>query len=192
MNITNENDKREISQLWFVALYYFECAIKIKNEVPSEHLQKTVQEITDIYEKQAKSGCKEEIIPQDICKKIMLLNAHLGSCAVRLNTIDELLGKEYGTSSKWTLYEKLKNKNNENDIKDNAKKIIHFLLRHNIAHHEKEALLKQEYINMQNGFRRFTIGDLYKSIDLVMKEIEKDISSAIQKYSIYRIDFNCC
>lgn len=191
MNIRDSDDIREIGQLWFAGLYYFECATKVKNDIKNDFLNYTVQEITDIYEKQNDPNYTGEKIPIEICKNIMLFTAHLGSCAVRISTIDELLGEKYQVKGRWKLYKKLDKNNTKYKIKKNLNQIIHFLLRHNIAHYEKKPLSNQRK-NMQEVLIKLKINILYEKMEYIKKNMEFDISTTIQKYSIYKFDDNCC
>lgn len=177
MNITDKKDKREIKQLWCAASYYFELAQKIKNELPDNTLLiKTVEKIADLCSAQCNinlTTCNNE--------KIMVLNDHLASCAIRLNTIDEILGRKY-ISNRWYFYEGLKNKTNlkKDDIKNHADKIIHCLLRHCVAHYEPDPASAKYKKTMDAAFKEFTIESLYKNIELVIEEIKKDILPVIQ------------
>lgn len=177
-NITDD-DRREISQLWFIASYYFECATKISNEV-DKYLEKTVQEITDIYKKQCKPDCSKEEIPQDILKKIMLLNAHLGSCAVRLCTIDEILGQKYNSSERWSSYTNLQGqlKQIEGHINDKA---------HEIANISVHRILFQFHFEQyesdpsQEKFLQKFIEELYRNVEHDIKKIVDYIKNDANK-----------
>lgn len=177
ISIKNKDDKREINQLWFSVLYYFELAKEVKEELQEKEpqgLNTTIQNIADNYLKLSDFiGTK---------KQIMLLNAHLASCAVRLYSIDELLGKKY-TSTRWYLYNgliKIKESLKEDDIIKNGDKISHILLRMGIAHKETDDPSPKTHKDVEIAFRKFTIGELYKNIESIKKEIQKELSPFIE------------
>jgi hypothetical protein len=87
-----DDDKREINQLWFVALY-FSLIKKIEIKLPNDIFKETLKSIADKSIKQS--------IFHGILRRIRIFLAHLDSCAIRLNTVDEILNK-YGRSRiKW-------------------------------------------------------------------------------------------
>jgi hypothetical protein len=77
---------REIKQLRFIGTYYFVLSQKIKNRLPKDILASSVRVITDRFS-------REQAFKGDQ-RRVMLLTAHLGSCAIRLATIDEILGED--------------------------------------------------------------------------------------------------
>ena len=177
MNITDKDDKREIKQLWCIASYYFERTRQIESGLQDRTLlKKTVGDIANFCSTQCNCNlatCKN--------KEIMILNAHLASGAIRLNSIDEILGKKY-TSTRWYFYNGLlskKDKLKEDEVAQSAENIIHCILRHAVAHFEPDLPPNHPYQIMDRAFKKFTIENLYKNVELVMKEIKNDISPVL-------------
>jgi len=168
--------KREIRQLWFVADHYLKTAKRYKNRLTNGDLSTTIGDIAKIDQRfdESKFGGSE--------RSIMLLNAHLASCAIRLSTIDEILGKHY-TSTRWDVYKGLKAKGNglkESDIEDNLKNIAHCLLRHNTAHREKQpAGFNGWKSTMEKALQKVTIQKLHENMELVIQRIKNDIAKIL-------------
>ena len=162
--------KREILQLWCVANLYLDLSEKIisAKKLAKKDLQITVKELAD--------KCRSISDIKDAVAYLMEINAHLGSCAVRLNTIDEIFGKSY-TSSRWYFYQGLvekKDKLQAFDITDNLKTIIHCLMRHNVAHRE-DPPGNQAYKTMRDTFNQLKIEELLDNMHCVKKDIKADI-----------------
>jgi hypothetical protein len=163
--------KREIKQLWLISNYYFGLSQKIKDRLPEAALSSSIQAITDNFSyKSAFAGDQ---------RRIMLLTAHLGSCAIRLVTIEDILGID--TSRKrLQKYRSLAGDNNltSDKLKLAVKGIIHFLLRNNIGHCEPHARAnKQSYNTMEEFLKNLTIQQIFETMKLVIKDIEKDIQN---------------
>ncbi len=164
-----KNHKREIIQLWWAADQYFGLAEQTKKNLKKNDLKTNVQGLAN--------KCQHMSDIKDVNEQLMLLNAHLGSCAVRLYSIDELLGKHY-TSTRWFLYVGLEAKKNnlkKDDIMVYSDKIVHILLRHNVAHEEELAEKKAEHKTMQDALQDVEIGRLYESMRLVRGEIGTEL-----------------
>jgi hypothetical protein len=169
---------REISQLWWVAEKYFTLAkgFKDKLECQGKCLQTTVTELSK------KCECYKDI--KKSIEHLMLLNAHLASCAIRLYSIDE---KRKGCSMRWAKYQNLKGNEQlkKPDVKSNIGEIVHLLLRHNVAHEEdlekENKKYKQQYKKMQKVLHSLTIEALYENMKVVKDEIEKDIKKVIEE-----------
>ena len=112
---------------------------------------------------------------------LMKINAHLGSCAVRLNTIDEILGKSY-ISTRWYFYQGLvekKDKLQASDMTDNLDMVVHCLMRHNVAHREDPPGNKA-YEIMREMFDKLKIEVLVEN----MRRVKEGIKADIEKYGI--------
>jgi len=164
--------KREIVQLWWVANHYFDLAEKVisDNKLTTTDLQIKVKELAE------KCQSLSDIENNATNSALMEINAHLGSCAVRLNTIDEILGKSY-ISIRWYFYHGLvekKDKLQPYEITDNLNMIIHCLMRHNVAHRE-DPPGDQAYETMRDTFNQLNIEELFENIRRVKKNIKADI-----------------
>jgi hypothetical protein len=166
---------REAIQLLWVANQYYDLAMKIKSDkkLTAKDLHITVNDLADKC--QSISDINNQIA------LLMKINAHLGSCAVRLNTIDEILGRSY-TSSRWFFYKGLldkKDKLQASDIVDNLNIIIHCLMRHNIAHRE-DPPGNPAYKKMRESFNRLSIGKLLCN----MRHVKEDIEADLRKHGV--------
>ncbi|MHC4489289.1 MAG: hypothetical protein ACYSW7_08970 [Planctomycetota bacterium] len=172
--MTSEHE-REIIQLWWVANHYLGLAdaIMIRDKELLDKGNATRMKVEELADK-----CQSipYIENNAINRALMEINAHLGSCAVRLNTIDEILGKSY-ISSRWYFYQGLvekKDKLQTYDITDNLNIIIHFLMRHNVAHRE-DPPGNQAYKTMRDTFNQLKIEELLNNMHCVKKDIKADI-----------------
>jgi hypothetical protein len=107
----------------------------------------------------------------------MLLTAHLGSCAIRLVTIEEILGEDISKKRLHT-YNSLKGKNDITceKLKRVKERIIHFLLRNNVGHHEPHGMGdKPSYNTMEKFLGKLSINQIFESMKSVIEDIEKDI-----------------
>jgi hypothetical protein len=156
MNLKN---KREIRQLLIVAKYYFILAKRQVRKITKEDLRKTprIFESEDFQKKSSKS--------------LLLFTAHLGSCAVRMTTIDELL-----QSDRWKYYKDIKDKKIQPDD-DNIRKFIHHLMRHNIGHNE--SYRSKDFKEIREYFNRTTFEKMYEGINNVLKDMEKEIKKIL-------------
>jgi hypothetical protein len=170
--------KREIRQLWFIADHYLKTAKRNKNRLTNKDLSTTISNIAEIGQRfdQSKFGGSE--------RTIMLLNAHLASCAMRLTTIDEILGRHY-TSRRWKDYKDLISKGKkgtlkECDIENCLEVIAHCLLRHNTAHREKQPAGFNDWKStMEKALQKVTTKELYKNMELVIESIKNDIAKIL-------------
>lgn len=172
MQIENDSDARETTQLLIMATRYFSLGKKEKEKITDEQ----------ILTKKASELSKEEHMRIDI----MFTNAHLSSCAVRLCTIDEKL-EDFCRKSK----------NNHRDLRCSKykatkcevenkipfkkedivnKKILHFLLRHNIAHVEADKSPRwQRYKDFEEILITFSINEKYDAIGNIINDIKSDL-----------------
>jgi hypothetical protein len=164
--------KREIKQLWLISNYYFGLCRRIKNRLPAKVLSTSIQDITNNFSIESSfAGDK---------RRIMILTAHLGSCALRLVTIEDILGPDI--SRRLQKYKTLKGDKNLTceRLKLEKQNIIHFLLRNNVGHHEPHAISnKQQYNTMETFLKTLTIQDLFESMGSAIRGIEKDIQQLI-------------
>ena len=161
--------KREIIQLWWVAEQCFELAEQTKKNLKKKGLQTTVQQLAD--------NCQQISDIKGTNEQLVLLNAHLASCAVRLGSIDERLG--HNLSKRRRLYRELEKKCcllKQKDVRNNLDKIVHFLLRHNVAHEEYHSK-KPAHKMLQDTFMKLRIQQLYDSMNQVRYKMEKELKS---------------
>jgi len=171
------DDKREIVQLWWAGRKYFKMAEDVREDLSDDDLQLTV--------KQLANKCEKMSDIKGVTALQMKLNAHLGSCAIRLYSIDE---KCRGMSVRWSDYESLKNKKDALTVSEVLQKketVVHFLLRHNVAHEEDATskIQKHEkaYKTMQDALQELKIEQLYENMRLVRDEMEKELAPIISK-----------
>ena len=106
----------------------------------------------------------------------MLLTAHLGSCAIRLATIEEIFGEAISKKRLHT-YNTLEGDNNTTceKLKRFQGRIIHFLLRHNVGHSEPHGIAKPSHNTMEEFLHKLSINEVFESMKSVIKQIGKDI-----------------
>jgi hypothetical protein len=156
--------QREITQLWWVAERYSKMSEKTKNKLKEKELQTTVKEHAD--------RCHNISDIKGPDKWLMLLTAHLTSCAVRLCTIDDIMHSERQRFYKQLVQEKdLENSR----LRNNLDKIVHYLLRHNVAHPEDWSERKIQYGKMQTTFMNLTIDELYENMRVIRNAIVDEI-----------------
>jgi len=156
---------REIAQLWWVSEQYFQMSEKVMKKLNKKDLRTKVKELGD--------RCEDISRIKDTDKLLVMLNAHLASCSVRLFTIDEKI-----KSMRCLCYKKLKKMNHleESNLRKNLDKIVHYLLRHNLAHPEEWSNYKKQYNIMQKTFMNLTIYELYENVKLVRGAIINEIT----------------
>ena len=159
---------REIKQLWFIGNYYFLLSQKIKNRLPKDILASSVRVITDRF------SCEQAFVGDQ--RRVMLLTAHLGSCAIRLATIDEILGKDISRKRLHT-YNTLEGKPDMTckKLERDKQRIIHFVLRHNIGHQEPHGKRKQSHNTMEEFLGKLSVEQVFESMESVIRDIRKDI-----------------
>jgi len=171
MNNKGNNIKREVKQLWCIANYYFCEAEKLKDNLQPNFFKQT---ISDISYNQSDTTIEMEITNE------MKFSAHLGSCAIRLSTIEERL-KSYGKESKrnqiYAALGKLSDVSQET-IQKNTKNnnIFHFFFRNIIAHKEPLGEGKKVYQAMETFFKAQNHNEIYSNISKSLKEIKDDIN----------------
>jgi hypothetical protein len=124
----NEDERREIAQLWAVAEMYYTLATDAKSHLVPTELKMTVGEFAE--------RCKNRSY-LDEHTPLLFTVAHLASCAVRLHSIEEKLN-----SKRWQEYWKIATSKDQErikqELKNNIDSFIHFLMRHGVAHSESE------------------------------------------------------
>jgi len=170
MDTISNEQKREIKQLWFISQYYFALSRKIKNRLPEAILSKSIRIITQDF------SAVQSIVGD--LRSAMLLTAHLGSCAVRLDTIEQILGKEI--SKRLQKYDSLigeKENLTLQRLEGTENHIIHFLLRNNIGHLEPHAVsCNMAFNTAEKFFQALTINQIFESMIIVIKSIKGDIN----------------
>lgn len=134
-------------------------------------MSSSIQAITDNF------SCKSVFAGDQ--RRIMLLTAHLGSCAIRLVTIEDILGTDI-SRKRLQKYKSVAGDNNLtcDKLKLAVKGIVHFLLRNNIGHFEPHAMAnKQSYNTMEEFLKKLTIQQIFQSMKLIIKDIERDIQN---------------
>lgn len=165
----DQNDKRELLQLWYVADYYMRAAKSIYNE---DSLNISIKDFSD--------KCKSLSEIERVSSTILCI-AHLDSAAARMWSIDEKLQSEEGMRSSMSIY----NNNIKKYIMDNKRiddfttckanlkkymdETIHLVLRNLISHGELE--------NSMKVVDDIKLGELYKSMQNAFCRIEKDLLS---------------
>ena len=152
----NHQKHREIKQLWFIANYYLNLSKECLNKIPKDEFKKRKGD----KDKECENNQKFEIN-----KEWMIASAHLASAALRLRTIEGVIGDDISVRGK--LYRKIKK--DENKLKKNLSKIIHYLFRNIPAHPEKWHKMEMGVIENLN------LAEIYKYLDAVREAIEKDI-----------------
>jgi hypothetical protein len=171
METMTAEQKREIKQLWLISNYYFNLSQKIKDRLPQRVLSSSIQATADNF------SSKSAFVGDQ--RRIMFLTAHLGSCAIRLVTIEDILGTDI-SRKRLQKYKSLVGDNNLtcNKLKLAVKGIIHFLLRNNIGHYEPHGMAsKQSYNTMEEFLKKLTIQQIFESMKSVIKDIGKDIKN---------------
>jgi hypothetical protein len=133
MNTNVDDIKREVKQLWRIANYYFCEAKSLKENLQPDFLQQSIKEISD--------NQTDTSIEIDITKE-MIFSSHLGSCAIRLATVEERLkscGKESKRNQIYSALRKLHDVSQET-LGNNSKNsnIFHLFFRNIIAHKEPQ------------------------------------------------------
>jgi len=162
---------REITQLWWIADEYFRLTDQVKKYLSDGDLQTTVEKLA--------KKCQHVSEITGTNALLMLLNAHLASCAVRLYSIDE---KRRGCSKRWKIYKDLERKEDKltvTEVNKTISSIVHFLLRHNVAH-EEQFENKGSHLIVRAAFIKLTVGKLYQNMLQVKNNIKKDIASILQ------------
>ena len=173
--MSKKNDmRREAIQLWRIANYYFCEARSLMNNLQPEFLQ---QKISSIAENQM--NIKIEAEPT----KEMIFSAHLGSCAIRLSTIEELLfrcGKESERKKTYDALRKLSDVS-QDTIEGNIRNlnIFHLFFRNIIAHREPQGEgRKKVYQEMERFFKARTHDEVYNYIQKSLEETKTDIEKS--------------
>lgn len=163
-----DEQKREIKQLWFIGNYYFQLAQRIKTRLPKNVLGRSVQDLT--------TGFLIKPAFEADQRRVMLLTAHLGSCATRLATIDEIFGDNISKKRLHT-YNTLEGKSDLTckKLEQNRHRIIHFILRHNIGHQEPHGKRKQSHNTMEDFLGQLSVRQIFESMESALRDIRKDI-----------------
>ncbi len=156
--------KRELMQLWFVSKKYFGLALAEKSKIEPTTLKWTVRNLADKC--RDRSGLSEN---QDL----IYFSAHLHSCAVRLNSIEENL-----KSSRWGGYQELKDEDGQRvqqEIVNNPTGYIHFLLRHSVAHSESRRKKERAFEAMYDTYLDLDFDSIFMSMSALMQSMESEL-----------------
>ncbi len=150
MDFTDQS--REINQLFIVAKMYHELAKDLRSQLEDMILQLKIRQFAEY--------CKDISY---LHNNITLIHAiaHLSSSAIRLYSIDEILK---ATSTRWSEYSRIRQIKDKNQVKkevgNQIDNLIHFLLRHMVAHSESEWKRFKKYKNAYEA-----MSDLYFELD---------------------------
>ena len=137
----NQNNQRQIEQLWMVANVYYDLATSLKDHLSYDQLKLTVREFAN--------QCQDLTYLQQN-KNLVLAIAHLASSAIRLYSIDEL---QKDNSIHWSKYHGILGSTDSIKartlIQEQIVDVVHFLLRHMVAHSEDEWRGNKKYQNKQ-------------------------------------------
>ncbi len=164
--------QRQIDQLWIVAKMYHELALNLKSHMDVAPLQLTVREFAE--------HCKDLSY---LHKNIALLyaSAHLSSSAIRLYSIEEVRKSK---SIRWTEYDRIRKMTDkhqvEQDVKTQTDSLVHFLLRHMVAHSEFEwkrfKQYKIAYEAMHDIYFDLDYNTIFAAMSTVIERIKKELS----------------
>lgn len=165
---------REVKQLWRIANFYFCEATSLKKNTnfPSDFLSQKISEIAD---NQIGANIDEQPTSE------MKFSAHLGSCAIRLATIEERLYKAGKESNRNRIYEALRKLNSVSQAtleRNNSNaNLFHFLFRNIVAHIEPHGEGKKAYQDMEIFFKSQNHEQVYSYIHDALKEIKIEIEN---------------
>lgn len=166
--------RREINQLWLVAQEFYNVAISKKNTLPVGLLAMTVREFS--------RKCQDRTyLNQNM--GLLIACANLASSAIRLYSIDEC---QKCNSKRWSKYHGIfghpDHEKAKRDILNNLDLIIHFLLRHTVAHSEDEWKDNKQYEKKKIGFESLeqvyldlTYEKIFSSMTNLMRPLEVEI-----------------
>jgi hypothetical protein len=163
-----EVKKREMRHLWFIAKHYYSLSKKLRNKLPENILSKTIGEFAN-----------EDYRQKDIVGEIkwaMLMTAHLASCATRLNTIEDILGKS--RSPRFKTYDDMRkdDKLSESHLASEATNIIHFILRNVIGHFEPHGMDRRypSYNIMESYYKKLTFREIVEHMEALIYKMKTD------------------
>jgi len=84
MHAAQSLENREIQPLWNAAKLYWEELLNEKANIPRKDMNSPIKCLVDKY----------EMSSEDYNKAFFRYSCHLGSCAIRLYSIDELIASE--------------------------------------------------------------------------------------------------
>lgn len=167
-------DNIEIEQLLTVAKLYLKLSKSAKNKLNNKLLNTPIKKLTN----QEKSN-----------SNLIKYSAHLGSCAIRLFTIDDKLKNESNDPKSMVnslscirinCYNDMKQdedyiKYTKNDIISNN--LLHIVFRHNIAHLEEDKKIGSNPAkeHFQNIFIEFSHKELNTNLNIIYDSIRKDL-----------------
>jgi hypothetical protein len=135
---------REIKQLLHAAVNFYRLAKRAYDKLSTSQRKLTVIDVATSFER--------NVYPNDE-NRISIVISYLSSAAIRISTIDEVLGLKPQND---TLYKQMDMAN------------IHHYLRDNIAHKEPDACAKQDWLNRQRFIDEKSVEDLYLGISKAM------------------------
>ena len=172
MSPLTSSHKREIRQLWDVAVTYWELAEDIAKDIPDGRMLLTCDEISKYYDTGIPTDSNE--------KRLNILLAHLSSAAIRLVTIDERFEK--AGCRVFLKYRALYKSSLPTDcevwINSNFADFVHQILRDNAAHIEEanDKNMEQLYRARQEVVRGKTLKQIVNAFGAVMKKFAPTLS----------------
>ncbi len=148
-----------------------------------------MKDLTHEFLHQKLGALAEDQIDTDIDTKSTkenIFSAHLGSCAIRLSTIEELFkkcGKDSERNKTYNALRKLSDVSQET-IEENIRKvkIFHLFFRNIIAHREPQGEGKKKvYQEMERFFKAQSHDKVYNHIQKALYEIKTDIERIFLK-----------
>ena len=172
--MNSSDQSRQVNQLCIVAKMYHELAEDLKSQLDVMILQLKIREFADYC---------EDI--SQLHENIALIHAiaHLSSSAIRLYSIDEIRKSK---SKRWSEYARIRQIKNKIQVKEEVSNqidtLIHFLLRHMVAHSESEwrRFNKYEiaYEAMAELYFELDYRTIFSSYNDAIEAVNKDLVGA--------------
>jgi hypothetical protein len=175
MNVDLSKENREIQQLWNAARLYWEELLNERAKISKTDMNKPIKCLVEKYEKYS----------EDYNKAFFRYSCHLGSCAIRLYSIDELIGSQTRHQVYTGWWETGCKKNPPENVPELAQ-IAHYLLRQMIAHHENKAKNKHGY----NALKKKYEDSSHKELSNYIFEISGSMKTDLSASSIFVDEFN--
>ena len=115
---------------------------------------------------------------------LLYASAHLASSAIRLYSIDEVLNCQ---SKRWTEYDNIRKLTDKEAVKKDVltqlNNLVHFLLRHMVAHSESEWKRHKKYKIAYEAMKDIYFDLDYKTIFAAMSILVRSVESELKPYS---------
>lgn len=167
MNVDLSKNKREIQQLWNAAKFYWEELLNEKTNISRTDINEPIKFLIEKYEKYS----------EGYNKAFFRYSCHLGSCAIRLYSIDELMGSQ-ARHRVYTNWWRTGCKKNPPEDAPELGQISHYLLRQMIAHHENKAENESGYNALKIKYENISHKELSDYIYGISGSIKDDLSAS--------------